>query len=42
MIASNDLQQGFGGIGQPIAFVLKPPVSVQRPAMSQPNTELKR
>jgi hypothetical protein len=42
MIASNDLQLGFAGIGQPIAFVMKNPVSVQKPAMSQPNTELKR
>jgi hypothetical protein len=42
MIASNDLQLGFAGIGQPIAFVMKNPVSAPMVPASQPNNELKR
>jgi hypothetical protein len=42
MIASNDLQSGFGGIGQPISFVLKNPVSAPLMPSSQPSIELKR
>jgi hypothetical protein len=42
MIASNDLQLGYAGIGQPIAFVMKNPVSAPMVPTSQPNNELKR
>jgi len=42
MIASNDLQLGYAGIGQPIAFVMKNPISAPMVPTSQPNNELKR
>jgi hypothetical protein len=42
IMASNDIQAGYGAIGQPISFVLKNPSAPLIPVVSQPISDLKR